>query len=225
MSPSPMAHRIAPSLVAACLLSACSAAVPSPDAVIDAYVRAVERGDWSAAYRALDGDALGFASESDFAAYCEEHGDALRAQAQTIAQTRRSHDAALRAALPVGDARVASLTYEEGGWALDEHIALAVGGDDPESTLRALGVLLRSDALDEMLGVLDDALRQRYLGEIDQLARALEDGADATVSVYGDAASVEIGDVTIRLVRQDGTWRVSGVDQPYGYGGYYDPYW
>ena len=220
-----MRSPIAPGLISACLLTACSRAVPSPDAVVDAYVSAVEREDWVAAYRALDGAALGFASEADFVAYGEQHSEALRDQARALADARRLYEASVQATLPLVGAEDVRLIEEGGRWALLEHAPLNVGGDDPASTLRALVGLLRSDELRAMLGLLDGPLRQRYLSEVDELARLLEEGSEARVEVYGDRATVELGEIMIRLTRSDGVWKVANIEQPYSYGDYYEPYW
>ena len=52
-----------------------------------------------------------------------------------------------------------------------------------------------------------------------------EEGSEARVEVYGDRATVELGEIMIRLTRSDGVWKVANIEQPYSYGDYYEPYW
>jgi hypothetical protein len=54
-------------------------------------------------------------------------------------------------------------------------------------------------------------------GRFDAVADALASGASSDVSVFGDHASVTVGELTVRLRREDGIWRIDGVQQQNDY--------
>lgn len=213
-------------MVAIWSFGACaSTTAPRAEDAIDSYVDAVRGADWRAAYRALDPAVHGGASIEEFVAYCEAHREALQQQAEALALARAAGSAETVADVPVDRVRSAQVVLESGQWRLRDHAPLLEGGSTPTEALASLALLVRSEALDDLLGALSTDLRRRYTAELELVAEALERGAAADLAVYGDSASVTVGEVVVHMRREDGVWRVSGLDQPYVYNGYYDYYY
>lgn len=198
--------------------SGCAPRIARPEAVVDSWVSAIGQSNWNAAYDLLDADARGAMDRESFAAWCEQNEEQLRAQAVRLAEAVDSSDAQVHAALPLDSARDASLVWVNGRWYFASDVPLLEGGDTPQESLVALAALLRSPAMLDVLAVLSDTMRTRYVDEIDAVAEALTSGASSDVVVFGDSASVTVGELTVRLRREDGIWRLDSVQQPTGYG-------
>lgn len=221
----PSARLISALLIASTLgLGACGQRVPDPARAIDEYVDAVESGNWTAAYRTLATEARGGMTLDEYQSYAEENRDALVVQARALRDALGNDDPVVSAALPMDTARVVELEHERGRWFVSEEVPLLRGGDTPEETMLALAAILESAAVDDLLAIMSDDMRERYLAEIDALVSALLDGQEGMVATYGTSAHIDVGDITIRLVREGGAWRVDSVEQPYAYDDYYYDY-
>lgn len=199
----------------------CGQRVARPDEVVDAWVASVRQQNWVAAYRLLDESARGGMTEDQFVAWCSDRADQLQLQAARLDSARRTVDAEVTAWLPLDSARDAELVWQGGRWYFAREVPLLEGGDTPQETLAALAALLRGPVMDEMLAMLSTSARSRYRDEIEAIAGALVSGARADVTVFGDFASVLVGELTVRMRREDGLWRVDSIQQPSSYGYYY----
>lgn len=210
-----MSTRILLLLSLASVLGGCASAVAPPEDAVLVYVDALERGDCQRAARSLtsstDADA--------WAASCEEHLALYQRQALAIRDALASEAPQVSARLRVDRLRSVSLAHQDGAWFVAEPVALLDGASTPGASMAALAAALESDAVIQILSLLGDDLRAQYLAEIGALSDALVSGGTADMYVYGDTASVELGGVTIRLAREGGAWRVTGVEQA----GVYDP--
>lgn len=211
-------------LLAALTLGGCGQRVSDPARAVDEYVAAVESGNWSAAYRALATEARGGMTLEEYEAYAVENRDALVVQARALRDALADAEPVVRADVPMDTARVVELEHERGRWFVSDEVPLLRGGDTPEESMLALAAILESNAIEDLLAIMSDDMRERYLAEIDALVSALLDGQEGSVSTYGTSASIDIGDITIRLVREAGAWRIDSVEQPYVYDDYYYDY-
>lgn len=203
-------------------LSGCAPRVARPDAVVESWVAAIRQRNWDAAFELLGEDARAAMDRETFGLWCEQHEAQLADQAARLADALAANTTEVHAALPLDSARDAELRWVGGRWFFSNDIPLLEGGDTPQESLVALAALLRSPAMSDVLAVLSETMRSRYIGEIDAVADALASGASSDVSVFGDHASVTVGELTVRLRREDGIWRIDGVQQQndydYGYG-------
>lgn len=209
-------------LLGACMVSACGARVTRPESAVEAWVDAVRAGDWGAAWDQLADDARGGRSREEFVAWCDQNSDRLRDQADAIATALPTSTADVRAAVPIDSARDARLVWRDGGWVFADDIPLLQGGDTPQETLSAVAALLQGPAMGDLLAALSESRRQTYLDEIAALSEALVAGASADLAVFGDYASVVLGELTIQLRREDGIWRLDSIQQASSYGYYYE---
>ena len=162
---------------------------------------------------------------SEFREYAQRHEALMQAQAVAIRDALAVSAPRVSAELPVDRVRSVELVYEDDRWRFARNVPLIEGSDDPVSSMGALAAALQSDAVADLLAMLSDDLRAQFVSEIAAITDALTEFEGSEVSVFGDSASVTIGEVTIRMVRQDGSWRVSAVEQPYVYDDYYYEEW
>jgi hypothetical protein len=199
------------------LAPACAPRLSRPEAAIDQWTDAVARGQWDAAYDLLAPEARGGLTREEFGEWCDANAERLRAQADRVRTARTVSEADVRAWLPLDAARDAELVWLDGRWFLARDLPLAEGGDSPQESLAGLSALLRSEAMQDVLAILSGRTRQRFVDELTAIADALAQGAAADVSIYGDTASVAVGDLTLRLRREAGVWKLESVQQPYSY--------
>ncbi len=208
-------RRILPLIVV--LASACTTTVAPPGEVLTAYADAIRSGQCARAFSYL---AAGAESESEFVASCESHGALYEAQADAILSGLSAAGLEVEARVPVDRLRSVALAHVDGSWFIGESVSLIDGGKTPVASMAALAAALDSEAVAQLLGLLSTDMREQYASEIEALASALASGGERELEVFGDVASVTVGDVTIRLLREQGSWRVSGVDQPQTYSDY-----
>ncbi len=232
MKPSKSAHSLAgvwrqgaatlgAAAVGAASLAGCSAAtVAAPDDAIDAWVSAVERGNWDRAWELLSQDGRRGRSQAEFRQWAAANADALRAEAEGLRVARESKVAAVRAWIPLDAAHDVELTWSDGRWFLAENMPLLGGADTPMQAMSAVAALIESPELESLLRVMGPSLRARYEAELSALSAALIAGAGQEVVVNGDTATVSIDELTFRLVRVDGAWMLDGINQLYDYNNY-----
>lgn len=213
-------HRIAPvaaPLVLAAAVGGCASRANHPDAAIRGYADAILAANWDAARGWLADDSFDDMTPEDWRQWCTEHEGLLRAQAEALLEALDEREPAVAADVPLDAARRARLSWDEDRWYLDEQLPLLDGGDTPEETMVALAGVLRSPPMQDVLALLSDDMRQRYAAEVDAIADALARGADGVVQVFGERASIELGDITVRFVRERGIWQVDAIEQPWSY--------
>lgn len=213
-----------PLVVLLVLCAGCGSSVESPDAALRSYVSAIEGGDWARAYRLLDEGARHGMSASEYADYCSTNRELMVDQARALASALDEGSARVLASVPVDRLRAVELEHVDGAWYLAGGVPLSTGAETPLASMEQLAAVLDSDGVHQLLDLLGAELRARYVAEIGAIVTALADAGSSTVSVFGDHASIEVGEITIQLVREDGAWHVSNVTQPYAYDDeyYYD---
>lgn len=199
--------------------SSCANRVESPEDVLTAYAQAVESTDWRRIYEIVGADVRRGMTLEEFEEYCDENLEFLQEQARQI-QALHPDDVAVTARVPVGRIREVETVHVDGRWRLVDQVPLLDGADTPTESMSALASALQSDGVIELLSLLSEDAEDRYLAEIDALVEALLDADERRLSVFGDSATVSIGEITISLVREDGAWQVSSVAQPPSYDAY-----
>lgn len=208
---------LAPILLSVVLVG-CGARIAEPDDTVTAWVDAIQDGRCEAAGRLLDPGARGGLEPQAWAEWCSLHLGSLQEQAANVRASLDDGAMTVRASVPLDIARDASLVHTGTRWALSEQPPLLGGGDDPVDALESLAAVLSSDGMQDVLAVLSEDAREQYGAEIRAVVEALLHGRDARVRVTGDAATIDVGTMTVRLVREAGAWRVDEVEQS-GYGG------
>jgi len=206
------------------LVSACGSRVQRPEVTLERYVDAIRSGDCDAAYALLDDRFHARMTATQYATYCQENASALTDQAERLANAMAEERAEVNARLPLDSARVVTLTHEGGSWYLAENIPLLHGGDTPVETLQAVAMFFESPAVNDLSMLLSETSRNVFLAEMKAIAQALREGADAELLVFGDAAIVTFGGLTVRLGRENGIWRVDSIQQDSAYHYGYDPW-
>lgn len=200
-------------------LAACGSRVTAPEDTVLAWADAIDAGRCDAAARLLDESARGGRSADDWSDWCAEHLEPLQTQVDGIRSALADDALTVEARVPLDIARDAHLVHVGGGWAFAEQPPLLGGGDDPVDALESLAAVLSSPGMQDVLAVLSDDTREQYAAEIRAITAAMLAGSDANVRVTGDSATVDVGPLTVRLVREDGAWRVDEIDQGnYGLG-------
>lgn len=194
----------------ASLASGCGAkqgaAIPSADAVVDAWTSAIEREDWQAAWELLSPEARPVPAYVDFVAWCEAHRAALQQEAAFIEEGRESARVEAQLASPSGYA--ATLRYDEGVWLLEDVPAPILYRQTPEQALRAYLSL----ALDPQVQTFVERGSTASLSsELQAIRDALIAGSDDALDVRGDRATWRGGSVVIRLAREAQGWTVVTV--------------
>lgn len=205
--------------------TACATRVAAPENTLVAYAEAVERGDWGQAYR-LVGDEIRRGMNSDeFADFCASNEALLTEQARAIRESVGRGETEVHASVPVDRIRSVEATYVGDSWRLSEQVPLLDGADTPVASMSALAAALQSDGVVQLLSLLSEDAEDQYLAEIDAIVEALLDSEERDLSIYGDSASISIGEITISLVKESGSWHVSSVAQPPSYDSYYYDDW
>lgn len=206
-------------LAAVAFVPACAHRAPSPDRTLANLARAAQNGDCRDIWRQLDETARGGRSIDEFETWCEEHDELFAAQGRALEHALRTRQTDVVARLPIDSSRYVTTVHEGGRWYLDGHVALPFGGDTPLEAALNLAALVEGDGMQAMFAMLSPTLRDIYSAEARTLAQSLRDGV-ADIVIYGETATVSVGDITIRFVVDEGLWRVDSIAQTY-----YDDYY
>ncbi len=205
--------------------SACATRVAAPENTLIAYTEAVERGDWVQAYRLVGDEIRRGMTADEFAEFCESNETLLVEQARSIRSSVDRGETEVTASVVVDRIRSVDAVYVGDSWRLAEQVPLLDGADTPIASMSALSAALQSDGVVQLLSLLSEDAEDRYLAEIDAIVGALLDSEESDLSVYGESASISIGEITINLVKESGSWHVSSVAQPPTYDSYYYDEW
>lgn len=203
--------------LALALCAGCATTVEPPERAVAAYVDAVRAGEWGRAYRLLGEDARDGMTAAEYREFCADNEELVRTQAEAIGAALDASAPRVMATVPVDRLRNVSLEHDGGRWFLAEGVPLATGADTPVASMEQLAAALDSEGVTQLLALLSEDMRARYMAEIDAIVDALARTDASALAVYGDSASVEVGEITIHLVREAGAWHVSDVEQPYAY--------
>jgi hypothetical protein len=204
-------------LAAGCARSAAS----RPTAAVDAYVAALEAGDWSRAYDLLSARYRREHTREEFVRMMREsQAEARETAARLRAGARRVE---VEARLDYGDPREELLLVEEGGaWRIAGDPLLFYPQDTPSRALRSFlravhlqrwDVALRFVPSDYRAHMTEADVAAEFEGERreenEAILRLLTANADNVIEVQGDLARMPYGDrYEIRFKREDGIWKI-----------------
>ena len=214
-----MRFDVTSALAIALATSACASRVGTPEDTLNAYANAVDARDWRRVYDLVGPEVRRGMSPDEFSAYCASNEELLLEQARQL-RTLRPEDVTITASMAVDRVRDVEAVHVDGRWALTDQVPLLDGTDTPTESMSALAAALQSDGVVQLLSLLSEDAEDRYLSEIDAIVEALLDAEERQLDVFGDSATVSIGEITISLIREDGAWQVSTIAQPPSYDAY-----
>jgi superfamily I DNA/RNA helicase len=194
----------------------------SPEGVLAAYARAVQRGHLAEAYALLSDDAKKSITFEEFKRMIQENPE----QAQELVQALdrpQSGPPRVTAKVTGADGEPLLLVYESGAWRVDGSAIDLYSQATPESAalafLRAVenkryDVLLRFVPDSQRDGMSEATLRLAWEGEQKQDMARLTEALKAALptahfEVVGERATLAYGaGGTIELVREHGAWKV-----------------
>ena len=194
----------------------------SPESVLSAYSRAIERGQLAEAYALLSEDAKKTIPFEQFKRMIQENPEQARELIRALDRPREGH-ARVTAQVTAADGEPLLLVYENGAWRVDGSAIDLYSQASPESAARAFvravenkryDLLLRFVPDNQREGLTEASLRAAWEGEQKQdmarLVEALKAALPAArFEVVGDRATLAYGaGGTIELVREHAAWKV-----------------
>jgi hypothetical protein len=209
-------------LAALWLVAACGApSATRPLGAIDAYVRALEAGDYGRAYDLMSDHYKKDHPREDFVRMMRESPRDVKETAERLKSGKRDVD--VRATYVYDDLRDEMVLVEEdGAWRIDSNPLDYYPQDTPRSALRSFiraVELKRWDVLVRFVpkayAMTSDQLRGEFEGEraqeIEDLLRKLKAAldTDSPIQVEGDEARLQYGDrAEIIFKKEDGSWKI-----------------
>jgi hypothetical protein len=219
----PRTQRWAASLaVSVCAFGCGAPALTPPDAAVRAYAEATARGDAAALHGMLSEEARrGLTAEEvrarvgDAKAELAEHGAlALRA----IDLDARQADAAVssslvvRADVPLDGGSRASLTLEEGAFAIDDGELVPTRARSPIAVLARLRAALARRDYAALVRLLSPTSARALEESLGSLVEGLDQPDALLIDERGDGAVVRVpGGHVVRLRREGGAWFVDDL--------------
>jgi len=194
----------------------------SPESVLSAYSRAIERGQLPEAYALLSEDAKKTIPFEQFKRMIQENPEQARELIRALDRPRAGH-ARVTAQVTAADGEPLLLVYENGAWRVDGSAIDLYSQASPESAARAFvravenkryDLLLRFVPDNQREGLTEASLRVAWEGEQKQdmarLVEALKAALPAArFEVVGERATLAYGaGGTIELVREHAAWKV-----------------
>jgi hypothetical protein len=220
---SPAGSRVA--VIALVALLGCARAASGPATTLSALGAALERKDWGAAYSLTSADFRARVPLAAFRAELEEGGEGTKGLARRL---RAAGDGAHpRVTVELAPGEPLALVEEGGRWLVDEPALFEPWSQKTpraalRSFVRALGerrydVVLRLCPMRRRSGLTIEALRAFWEGEHkaenDALVGRLAGALGAPVVEVGDEARIPYGAGSeVRLVREDGAWKIEDPD-------------
>jgi hypothetical protein len=207
-------------LALALLLGACGGpSATRPLGAIDAYVKAIESGDYDRAYELMSDRYRKEHTREEFVRLLRESPRDVKETARRLKSGDRQ--VAVRATYVYDDLRdELVLVEEDGAWRIDVNPLDYYPQDTPKNTLRSFVravELKRYDVLVRFVpkayGMNEDKIRMEFEGEraqeISDLLTKLRAAGDGPIDVQGDAAVLPYADhAKILFVREDGLWKI-----------------
>lgn len=205
--------RVARALVLLAAAGCGHAPPPGPAAVLLLFRDALDGDDPHTAYGLLAASVRTRLPEAEFTTRWRAASDDRRDQAARLRRPPQTVD--LWAAVLLADGASVPLLREPAGWRLTSTALGELRAATPDAALRLLARALEARRFDLLLGILADPLRsevERQLRErLERLKAALDKGAE--VEVIGDRANLQYDSrFHIELRRQDGEWRIHGLN-------------
>ena len=191
--------------------SGCAPTLPTPDATLKAYARAVERGDGAAIAGLLTVESqrsLGRAGVeralADGRAELADQGRELSTGGFALKATARVRYA---------DGEDATLVLENGAFRVASAEALPTAARTPVDALSALRRVLARRSYAGLVRVLSRETRAAMERDLAAIVDGLERPDSLDVKVKGDEAQVELaGGHLVKLRREGGVWRIEDFD-------------
>jgi hypothetical protein len=202
----------------------CAHAPPTAEETLARFARALRDADADAAYAQLSTDYRARVPLAEFRRRLQQNP---RETAETArALLRPAEPVEITAHAPYGDGEVVELVREPDGFHIRGDVTEFYPQHTPTATLRSFVRAMRRGRYDVVLrfvpraereGVTEDTLREAATGdEQDRIAAmlvALDAHAGGNFEVRGDHASLPYGGGRVlRLVREDGVWRVESPE-------------
>lgn len=196
---------------AAVALVGCAPSLPSPDATLQAYARATERGDADAVYALLTAESQKSLGKPGIDRALRDGKDELAQQGRTLRTGTWSLEAV--AHVPYPDGEQATLVLENGAFRLTSADALPAGARTPVDALAAFRRVLARRSYSGLLRLLSRETRAAMERDLSAIVEGLERPDTLEVRTTGDAARVELdGGHSVRLRRENGIWRIEDFD-------------
>jgi hypothetical protein len=192
--------------------AACSRpAVPDPRGAVEAYARALARGDSEAVYQMMTAESRRTYGRAGTQAMLgdgrEELAQEGRALLASPAQTRSV------ATVRYVDGERAELVLERGRLGIRAADVLPYAARTPEEALAGLRAALGRRSYPALVRLLSSESRSAAESDLRALVEGLEDPETLEVRVQGDEAEVQVpGGHSVKLKREAGIWRVRDFD-------------
>jgi hypothetical protein len=181
--------------------------IPEPDAVVNAYVAALEKGDTEAIYGLMSEESRRAISKEELAKVVKDQRAELAEHAKALASEQRSIDA--EAEIRFADGEIVGLDLEEGGFRVTAADGLPAAAKTPEQALSQLRKVLARRSYAGLLRVLSPRTRAAMENDLRTLVEGLNEPGSLRIEVVGDAATVTVpGGHQVKLRREDGIWHV-----------------
>jgi hypothetical protein len=205
----PLALRVGATVAATA--TGCAPALPSPDATLDAYAKAAERGDSEALYALLTPESRQALGKPGIERALKDGREELAQQGKTLQAGGWSMQAV--AHVPYPDGEQATLILEGGAFRLASADALPAGARTPVDALASFRRVLARRSYSGLLRLLSRETRAAMERDLSAIVTGLERPDTLEVRAAGDTARVELdGGHSVRLRRENGIWRIEDFD-------------
>lgn len=185
--------------------------VPSPRGATEAYRHAIEAGDSAALHAMLSERARREMSPEDVRAHLGTQRAELAQRAAAI--TTPAAETTAWARLRFADGEEASLSLEDGRFAVTSSGALPGGASTPAEALDQLRRVLARRSYAGLMRIVTPETRAAIERDLRSLVEGLERAETLPVEVQGDVARVSVpGGHQVRLKREGSLWRVDDFD-------------
>jgi hypothetical protein len=190
-----------------------------PLGAVDAYVRALEVGDYDRAYALMSDRYKKDHTRDEFVRMMRESPRDVKETAERLRSGKRHVD--VRATYVIDDLHdEMALVEEDGGWKIDSNPLDYYAQDTPRHALRSFVravELKRWDVLVRFVpkayGMSAEQLKKEFEGvqEIAELMKKLKQAldSDTPIQVEGDEARLQYGDrAEVVFKKEDGSWKI-----------------
>lgn len=212
----------------ACLLGAAACAKPSaarPISAIDAYVTALEGGNYGRAYELMSEKYKKEHTRDEFIKMMKESPSDVRETATRLKTGKR--EVSVKAAYVYDDLRdEVQLVQEDGAWRIENDPLNFYPQDSPRGALRSFlravelrryDVVLRFVPNEWRKDMTPDKVKTQFEGEkkneIEDLVRKLSVALDNPIETQGEEARMEYGDkAELKFRKEDGVWKIEDFE-------------
>ena len=187
------------------------ASVPKPEPAIDAYLRALEKGDVDAIYAMMSEESKRVVSKEELVRIIKDQRAELTSYAKAVGTQQRVVTA--RATLRYDDGELVTLELVDGRFRVAAADALPAAAKTPEQALGQLRRVLARRSYAGMLRVLSPRTRAAVERDLRALVEGLNEPDALEIDVIGETATVRVpGGHQVKLRREDGIWHIDSFD-------------